>query len=124
MGNTEIIKLEDKEFKVFKRIPVPIARKLQILFIEMASNYDGDLGDFESGKVSAKDAKNIDFKILHEAYDLLLTNTVLSPKITKDDINNIEHEGQSYFQDLSELLLKKYQVEKKATKKKSINSPN
>lgn len=125
MANTETIYMgmvEDNiEFRVFKRLPVPIAREVQTLLIEMASDYEGNIDDFESGKVKAKDAKNIDFNILYQVYDLLLTKAVISPKITKEDIQNVDHEFQEYFQDLADLLLERHQGEKKKIKKKSTS---
>ena len=124
MGNTEIIKLEEKDFKVFRKIPVPIAREIQKLLIEMAEDYTGNLDDFETGKVSPKDAKNIKLDVLYEIYDILLTKAVLSPKICKEDIDNIEHDLQPVFQDLSDLLFEKFTDHKISIKKKSMNSPS
>ena len=124
MGNTEIIKLEEKDFKVFRKIPVPIAREIQKLLIEMAEDYTGSLDDFETGKVSPKDAKNIKLDVLYEIYDILLTKAVLSPKICKEDIDNIEHDLQPVFQDLSDLLFEKFTDHKISIKKKSMNSPS
>ena len=125
MGNTEIITLEGQEFKVFRKLPVPIAREVQKNLINMIGDgFEGSMEDFESGKAKAKDMKNIDINVLYEVYDLLLTKAVLSPKIELKDIQNIEHELQPFFEDLSELLLEKYHKEKKKIKKKSMNSPS
>ena len=122
MGNTEVITLEDKEFKVFRRIPVPIARQVQKLSLEMIEDYKGDIDDFETGKVKPRYAKNINFDILYEIFDILLTKAVLSPKISKEDIDNIDHELQPFFQDLSDLLWEKWTDSKATIKKKSTNS--
>ena len=124
MGNTEIIKLGDQEFKVFKRLPIPISREVQKLLLECAEDYDGPIEDLESGKVSPKDAKNINMDLFHEAFDLLLTKAVLDPKISKADIDNIDHDFQEYFEDLSEKLFEKWTDHKKSVKKKSMNSPS
>lgn len=120
MGNTEIITIEEKEFKVFKKIPVPIAREIQKLSLLMIEDYEGNLSDFEDGKVKPKDVKNIKLDILYEIYDLLLTKTVLAPKISKADIDNISHDFQEYFENLSELLFEKFTDRKSLIKKKSL----
>lgn len=124
MGNTEIITLEGQEFKVFKRIPIPILRKLQKILLEAAEDYTGSIEDLESGKVNPKEAKNINMDLLYEGFDLLLTKVVLSPKISQGDIDNIDHEFQEYFEDLQDLLFEKFTNSKKAIKKKSMNSPS
>ena len=124
MSNVEKIIIEDIEFTVFKRLPVPIAREVQKLFLEMVADYTGEIDDFESGKVKPRDAKNINLDALFEIYDLLLTKAVISPPIKKEDIDNINDDLQICFQELSDLLLEKYTKEKKRVKKKSMNSLN
>ena len=120
MGNTETITLEGVEFRVFRKLPVPIAREVQSLQIDMlGDDYEGTVEDLQSGTHKAIDMKNLNINILYEIYDVLLTKAVLSPKITKDDIQNIDHELQLCFQDLSELLLDKFTTETKRIKKKS-----
>jgi len=124
MGNTEEIYLghyDDKiVFKIFKRIPVPIAREIQKLSLIMVEDYDGDISDLEEGKVNPRQIKNIKLDILYEIYDILLTKAVLNPKICKEDIDNIDHEFQPYFQDLSDLLYEKFADHKASIKKKSL----
>ena len=126
--NVETIRLEDgddhMDFRVFHRLPVPIAREVQTLFNEMAENFEGSIEDLESGEVKAKDAKNLKIECLHEIHDILLTKAVIDPPIKKEDIANINEPLQIYFQDLADLLLEKYTLEKKKIKKKSMNSPN
>ena len=124
MSNIENITVGNIEFKIFRRLPVPIAREVQLLLIEMAANYEGEIDDFETGKVNPREAQNIDMTKLFEVYDLLLTKAVISPKITKENIDDINNPMQFCFQDLSDLLLKKFAHEKKEIKKKSPNSPN
>ena len=121
MGNTEDIELDGQVFKVFRKLPIPLARTVQRLFIDMAEDYTGTLDELESGKVSPKDAKNIKIDVLYEIYDLLLTRAVISPKITVKDIQDINHDYQLYFNDLAELLLEKFSDSKKSVKKKSLN---
>ena len=122
--NVEKITIEEIEFKVFKRLPVPIARAVETLFYEMVADYTGELSDFESGKVKPRDAKTIKLPLLYEIYDLLLTKAVISPPITKENIDDINDNLQICFQELADLLLEKYTTEKKKIKKKSMNSPN
>lgn len=124
MSNTEKITLGDVHFTVFRRLPVPIARQVQTLLIEMAANYEGELSDFETGKVNPREAQNIDMEKLFDIYDLLLTKAVLNPPITKENIDDIEEPMQEHYQDLSDLLLEKYSMEKKRIKKKSMNLQN
>lgn len=121
MGNTEIITLGERKFKVFKRIPIPISRKVQKMLIGCAQDYKGPIEDLESGKASPRDFKGIDMDLLYEIFDLLLISVVLDPKISKDDIDNIEHELQEYFEDLQDLLFTKFTNSKKDIKKKSMN---
>lgn len=121
MANTETIKLEEQEFKVFRRLPVPINRQIQIMLIEMSEDFEGSFEDLETGKIKAKDTKGLKLEVLHEIHDVLLTKCVLSPKITKEDIQNIEHDFQPYFQDLADKLFEKYTAEKSRIKKKSMN---
>jgi len=124
MSNTEEITIEGVEFRVFRRLPIPIARAVETLFYEMVEDYTGELSDFESGKVKPRDAKTVKLPLLYEIYDLLLTKAVLSPLIKKENIDDITHELQCCFQELEDLLLEKYTVEKKRIKKKSMNSPS
>ena len=124
MSNTEKIMIEDIEFKVFRRLPVPIAREVQTLFLRMGEGFEGSLDELESGKIKARDATGINIECLHEIYDILLTKAVLSPPIKKEDIEDINDPMQFCFQELADLLLEKYTVEKKRIKKKSMNSPN
>jgi len=120
MGNTEIINLNGKDFKVFKRIPIPISRKVQTMLIECAQDYEGPIEDLESGKASPRDVKGIDMELLYEIFDLLLTTIILEPKISKEDIDNINHDLQEYFEDLQDLLFAKFTNAKKDIKKKSL----
>ncbi len=122
--NVERITIAGIEFKVFKRLPVPIAREVETLFHEMVVDYTGELDDFETGKVKPRDAKSIKLPLLYEIYDLLLTKAVISPPIKKENIDDINDNLQECFQDLSDLLLEKYTLEKKKIKKKSMNSPS
>ena len=122
--NVEKITIEEIEFKVFRRLPVPIARAVETLFYEMVADYTGELSDFESGKVKPRDAKTIKLPLLYEIYDLLLTKAVISPPITKENIDDINDNLQICFQELADLLLEKYTTEKKKITKKSMNSPN
>lgn len=122
--NVEKVIIEEIEFKVFRKLPVPIARAVETLFYEMVEEYTGELSDFESGEVKPRDAKSIKLPLLYEIYDLLLTKAVISPPITKENIDDINDNLQICFQELSELLLEKYTIEKKKVKKKSMNSPN
>ena len=124
MSNVEKIIIEDIEFKVFRRLPIPIARAVETLFYEMVEEYTGELSDFESGEVKPRDAKTIKLPLLYEIYDLLLTKAVISPPITKENIDDINDDLQICFQELADLLLEKYTMAKKRVKKKSMNSPN
>ena len=121
MGNTEEVLIEGQSFRVFRRLPIPIAREVQQMLLDAAENYTGSIEDLESGKVKAKDAKNIDLDKINEIYDYLLIKAVLSPKITKADIDNIENDFQFYYQELADLLLEKFQSAAKKIKKKSSN---
>ena len=124
MSNTEEITIEGVEFRVFRKLPMLLAREFQILMIEAASEYEGTINELESGEVKAKEAKNIKLEVIFEMQDLLLTKAVLSPLITKENINDINHELQCCFQELSDYLWEKYNSEKKKVKKKSPNSPS
>jgi len=118
MGNTEEINLDGKDFRVFKKCPIPIARKIEKLLIEMAADTTGELRDMEFGKMRIENMKGVNISLLHEIYDILLTETVLNPKIKKEDIEDINHEFQEYFGDLTEILFTKYCGDKKKEKKK------
>ncbi len=121
MGNTEEILIEDQKFRIFRRLPIPIAREVQQMLLNAAEGFTGSVEDLESGKIKAKDAKGVDMNLINETYDYLLINGVLSPKITKADIDNIENDFQFYYQELADLLMKKYQDGAKRIKKKSPN---
>lgn len=124
MGNVEKIELDGIEFKVFRRIPMPIARPIQIMMVDMMEDYTGSIEELESGAVKPRDAKNIKLDILFEIYDLLLTKAVISPPIKKENIDDINDPLQFCFQDLGDLLFEKFIDEKKKIKKKSMNSPS
>ncbi len=96
MGNTEKIMVEDREFTVFRRPPIPIARKIQKLLIELSDGFQGDFKDLEGGEVKLSELKGINMDLLYEAHDILLTEMVINPNISKVDIDNIEHELQPY----------------------------
>ena len=121
MGNTEEVLIEDQKFRIFRRLPIPIARQVQQMLLESAEGFTGSVEDLESGKIKAKDARGVDMNLINEAYDFLLINGVLSPKITKADIDNIENDFQFYYQELADLLLAKFQSAAKKIKKKSSN---
>lgn len=124
MGNIEVIYMGNEgnniEFRVFRRCPIPIARKIEKLLIEMAADTTGTLRDMESGEMRIENMKGINLDLLHEIYDILLTETVLSPIIKKDFIEDINHEFQEYFGDLTEILFDKYCGDKKKEKKKPM----
>ena len=124
MSNTETVMIEGVEFRVFRRLPILIAREVQTLMVEAASDYEGLISDFENEAVKAKDAKNIKLAPIFEMQDLLLTQAVISPKITKENIDDNNHELQCCFQELIDYLSAKYNNEKKKVKKKSMNSPH
>ena len=124
MSNTEKITIGDVHFTVFRRLPIPIAREVQTLLVEAAADYDGTLTELETGEVKARDAKNIKLEPIFEMQDLLLTKAVISPSITKENIDDVNDPLQFCFQELVDLLQEKYSEEKKKIKKKSMNSPN
>ena len=124
LPNVETITIEGVEFRVFRKLPILIAREVQTLMIEAAEDYEGTINELETGEVKAKEAKNIKLAPIFEMQDLLLTKAVLSPKITKENIDDINHELQCCFQELIDYLSEKYTNEKKKVKKKSMNSPH
>lgn len=124
MGNTEKILVNGKEFTVFRVPPIPIARKIEKRLIELAEDFTGDLKDLESGNFKITDMKGLKMYLLYEVHDILLTEVVISPKITIDDINNWVHELQPCFADLIDILMEKHSDIKTKEKKKLTNSDN
>ena len=126
-------KIEEKEFggmhpiKFFSRLPYRMECKLEELIIRMSEGMEGKLSDFESMELSEMDIstlKGFDMSKKMAINDFLLTNAVLQPKITEEDLDDYNHELNGYFKEIGDYLFDKYiaqysekaQVKKKLTK--------
>lgn len=132
-------KIEEKFFgihpdihtiKFFSRLPYRMECKLEELIVKMADGMEGKLSDFESLDLSELDIstlKGFDMSKKMAINDFLLTNAVLQPKITEEDLDDYNHELNGYFKQIGDYLFDKYIAqysEKAQVKKKLTKSPN
>ena len=129
-------KIEEFEFgglhpiKFFSRLPYRMEYKLEELIVGMADGMEGKLSDFESldlKDMDIADLKGFDMSKKMAINDYLLTNAVLQPKITEEDLDDYNHELNGYFKEIGDYLFDKYIAqysEKAQVKKKLTKSPN
>ncbi|BDI54935.1 MAG: hypothetical protein [Asgard archaea virus VerdaV3] len=129
-------KIEERKFggihpmKFFSRLPYRMECKLEELIIKMAEGMEGKLSDFEDMAISDMDISNLqgfDMAKKMAINDYLLTNAVLKPKITEEDLGDYNHELNDYFKEIGDYLFDKYIAqysEKTQVKKKLIKSPD
>ena len=128
-------KIEEKEFggipvKFFSRLPYRMECKLEELIIKMAEGMEGKLSDFEDMAISdvdISDLKGFDMSKKMAINDFLLTNAVLIPKITEEDLDDYNHQLNDYFKEIGDYLFDKYVAqysEKSQVKKKLTKSPD
>lgn len=103
--------------------------KLEELIIKMAEGMEGKLSDFENLNVNDLDLSNLkgfDISKKMAINDYLLTNAILQPKITEENLNNYGHHLNDSFKEIGDYLFDKYIAqysEKSQVKKKLTISP-
>lgn len=128
-------KIEDKEFgwgliKFFSRLPYRMECKLEELIVKMSEGMEGKLSDFENLDINEMDIstlKGFDMSKKMAINDYLLTNAVLQPKISEEDLEDYNHQLNDYFKEIGDYLFDKYIAqysEKTQVKKKLTTSPD
>lgn len=127
-----MVKIEDYDcgymnLKIYERLPYRLECQLEALIIKMAEGMQGKLSDFDDidfSDVELSTLKGFDISKKIDINDFLLTNAILQPKITDEDLDNADHELNDNFKMIGDYLFDKYmdQYSKKMEEKKKLTS--
>ena len=125
-----MVKMEDYDcgymvLKIFEKLPYRLECKLEELIIKMAEGMEGKLSDFEDIDFKDMDLstlKGFDISKKIVINDFLLTNAVLEPKLSNEDLDNPDHELNDNFKVIGDYLFDKYmdQYSEKMEEKKKL----
>lgn len=129
MGKTEEFDFGGTVIKFFSRLPYRMECKLEELIIKMAEGMEGKLSDFEDLNVAnmdISDLKGFDMSKKMAVNDYLLTNAIIQPKISEEDLDDEDNLLNDDFKEIGDYLFDKYiaqYTEKTQVKKKLTTSP-
>lgn len=130
MGKTEEHDFEGDVIKFFSRLPYRMECKLEELIIAMSEFMEGKLSDFENfdlKEIDMSTLKGFDISKKMAINDYLLTNAILQPKISEENLDNYGHHLNDKFKEIGDYLFDKYIAqysEKTQVKKKLIKPPD
>jgi len=126
-----MVKTEDYDcgymvLEIFERLPYRLECKLESFIIKMAEGMEGKLSDFENidfKDMDIAELKGFDISKKIDINDFLLTNAILEPKITDEDLDDADHELNDNFKVIGDYLFNKYvdQYSEKMEEKKKLS---
>jgi hypothetical protein len=120
MGGTDEITVEDKTFRIFRRLPYRLGAEYQRLLISSFKEVDAPLADLNDiTALTAKTMSSMDMKAFQLAGELLLTQAVISPNISEELLADYGHELQPYLAPLAERLHAHYAARQKKSRPSS-----